>query len=140
MSRDHGHRGSLTSLRRSSLVSSVFEATGPSKIFPLEPDIDFDAPPRRSPERKIGAGSCGGVGGGGGGIGGSGFGGGIGGTRSARHDRDPRHASRSAGGGIAGLGIGSIGVGGCGGSVDGGIGGSGGIRHSDGRTRVHQKR
>lgn len=52
MSRDHVHRGSLTSLRRSSLVSSVFESAT-SKIFPLEPDIDFDS--RCTPERNLGS-------------------------------------------------------------------------------------
>lgn len=62
MSREQVQRGSLTSLRRSSLVSSVFESAT-SKIFPLEPDIDFDSP-RRSPERKVGGGGCGGGGGG----------------------------------------------------------------------------
>ena len=55
MSREHVHRGSLTSLRRSSLVSSVFDSAA-SRIFPLEPDLDFDSP-RRSPERSIGGSS-----------------------------------------------------------------------------------
>lgn len=41
MSREHVHRCSLTSLRRSSLVSAVLESTS-SRIFPLEPDIEFD--------------------------------------------------------------------------------------------------
>lgn len=52
MSREHAHRGSLTSLRRSSLVSLFESAT--SKIFPLEPDILDDFEPRRSsPERSL---------------------------------------------------------------------------------------
>ncbi|XP_037029949.1 innexin shaking-B isoform X3 [Bradysia coprophila] len=52
MSREHVHRGSLTSLRRSSLVSLFESAT--SKIFPLEPDILDDFEPRRSsPERSL---------------------------------------------------------------------------------------
>lgn len=41
MSREHVHRGSLTSLRRSSLVNAVLESAS-SKIFPLESDIEFD--------------------------------------------------------------------------------------------------
>lgn len=45
MSREHVHRGSITSL-----VSSVFEAAT-SKIFPLEPDIDIES--TRSSERNI---------------------------------------------------------------------------------------
>lgn len=49
MSREHVHRGSLTSLRRSSLVSTVFESTS-TRIFPLEPDIEFDSSRRSSLE------------------------------------------------------------------------------------------
>lgn len=53
MSREHGHRDSLTSLRRSSLVSTVFESTS-TKIFPLEPDLDFDSSRRSSFEHYRG--------------------------------------------------------------------------------------
>lgn len=48
MSRDHVHRGSVTSLRRSSLVSGVFESAT-SRIFPIDADIDLDLDATTSP-------------------------------------------------------------------------------------------
>ncbi|XP_055325134.1 innexin shaking-B isoform X1 [Sitodiplosis mosellana] len=50
MSREHVHRSSVTSLRRSSLVSGVFE-TAASRIFPIDADIDLDLDATISPPR-----------------------------------------------------------------------------------------
>lgn len=50
MSREHVHRSSVTSLRRSSLVSGVFE-TAASRIFPIDADIDLDLDATTSPPR-----------------------------------------------------------------------------------------
>lgn len=41
MSREHVHRNSSASIRRSSLANVVLESTS-SKIFPLDTEIDFD--------------------------------------------------------------------------------------------------
>lgn len=51
MSREHVHRSSVTSLRRSSLVSGVFESAT-SKIFPIDADIDLDLDATISPPRS----------------------------------------------------------------------------------------
>lgn len=50
MSREHVHRSSVTSLRRSSLVSGVFEPAT-SRIFPIDADIDLDLDATTSPPR-----------------------------------------------------------------------------------------